>query len=415
MTVGHFHCKVMTADGEIVEDVMEAASRDEVVAHIRESGRLPIAVAALDPEMPADANVSQSARSAHARRWRVRSDHRSLALFTRKLGTLLDAGLSLPRSLSVLASPDVADPSTQLARDLHRRLRQGAALSDAMDMHPDRFDPFYRAMIRAGESAGALGGTLGRLADFLDKATALRSAIRSALIYPTILLAAAVISIVLLVTLVLPQFESLLRAAPGELPGVTRAVFAVADFLRGWGWALLAGLLLPLALARSPLGGAGFMRWADRWALRLPLAGELIRKTEFERIFRSLAALIENGVALPRALELAAAIARNSMIRDAVACANPAVRQGEPLSGALAAHEAVPRLAVQLIRVGEESGALHAMLLRTADIFAVDVELALKRLVSLIEPALIILIGVLVATIVVSLLSAIVGINALAL
>jgi len=413
--VSRFHYKMMTPDGEIVEDVMEASSRDEVVAHIRKSGRLPIDIAALDADALPDTPIGPAAASARPTRGRPRTDQRALALFTRKLGTLLDAGLTLPRALSILANPGTADASASLARDLHHRLRQGAALSDAMDMHPDRFDPFYRAMIRAGEGAGVLGGTLGRLADFLDKATALRSAIRSALIYPMILLAAAVVSVALLVTLVLPQFESLLRAAPGELPGVTKAVFAVADFLRNWGWAVLAGLLVPFVLTRPSLGGAGARRAMDRWALRLPLAGELIRKTEFERIFRSLAALIENGVALPRALELASAIARNGVIADAVTAAIPAVRQGEPLSGALGAHEAVPRLAVQLLHVGEESGALDTMLLRTADIFAVDVELALKRLVSLIEPALIILIGVLVATIVVSLLSAIMGINALAL
>ena len=412
--MSRFHYRVMTADGEIVEDVMEAASRDEVVAHIRDSGRLPIDIAAIDADSPPAAAEARSAARPGARR-RARGGQKALALFTRKLATLLDAGLTLPRALSILAEGGAADPSAALARDLHDRLRQGAALSDAMDMHSDRFDAFYRAMVRAGEGAGALGGTLGRLADFLDKAAALRAAIRSALIYPSILLAAAVVSVALLVALVLPQFETLLRGAPGELPAVTRAVFAAGDFLRIWGWALLTLLLAPFALVRAPFAGEAARCWSDRWALRLPLAGEMIRMAEFERIFRSLGALIGNGVALPRALELVTAIAGNRVVADAVAAAHPAVRRGEKLSDALAAQEAVPRLAVQLIHVGEESGALDAMLLRTADIFAAEVELTLKRLVSLIEPALIILIGILVATIVVSLLSAIVGINALAL
>ncbi len=412
--MSRFQYKVMTPDGDIVEEVMEAASRDEVVAHIRDSGRLPIDISALDEHAAPEPDATPAALSAGTRR-RDGPNHKALALFTRKLGTLLEADLSLPRALSILAGPGTGDAAARLAGDLHHRIRQGAALSDALDARPDSFDPFYRAMIRAGEGAGALGGTLGRLADFLDKATALRQAVRSALIYPTILLCAAVISIAFLITLVLPQFETLLRGAPGELPGTTKAVFAVADFLRAWGWVLLAGLLAPFALLRSPLGGAWLRRWADRWALRLPLAGEMIRMAEFERIFRSLAALVENGVGLHRALELVAAIARNRVIADAVAAANQAVRNGELLSDALAAHKAVPPLAVQLIRVGEESGALDAMLLRIADIFAAEVELTLKRLVSLIEPALIILIGVLVATIVVSLLSAIAGINALAL
>lgn len=412
--MSRFHYRVMTADGEIVEDVMEAASRDEVVAHIRDSGRLPIDIAALDADLPHPPTGAGEAIPAGTRR-RPPGDRRALALFTRKLGTLIEAGLTLPRALSILAETGAADPAAALARDLHHRLRQGAALSDAMDMHPDRFDAFYRAMVRAGEGAGALGATLGRLADFLDKAAALRAAIRSALIYPAILLGAALVSVALLVALVLPQFETLLRSAPGQLPPVTLAVFAAGAFLRTWGWALLVLLLAPFALARLSFGGVAGRRWADRLALRLPLAGELIRLTEFERIFRSLGALTGNGVALPRALELVARIAGNRSVAAAVAAMPPAVRQGEKLSEALAAQPVVPPLAVQLIRVGEESGALDAMLLRTADIFAAEVELALKRLVSLIEPALIILIGVLVATIVVSLLSAIMGINALAL
>jgi len=411
--VSRFHYRVMTADGEIVEDVMEADSRDEVVAYIRNSGRLPIDIATLDADAPSAPGAGASVPARMGRR--PRGDRKALALFTRKLGTLLEAGLTLPRALAILADADASDPAAALARDLHGRLRQGAALSDAMDMHPDRFDAFYRAMIRAGEGAGALGATLGRLADFLDKAAALRAAIRSALIYPTILLGAAVVSVALLVALVLPQFESLLRGAPGELPAITTAVFAAGGFLRAWGWALLAALLAPFALARLSFGGEAGRRWMDRLALRLPLAGEMIRMAEFERIFRSLAALTGNGVALPRALELAAAIAGKRIVADAVAAAHPAVRQGEKLSDALGAQPAVPRLAVQLILVGEESGALDAMLLRTADIFAAEVELTLRRLVSLIEPALIILIGILVATIVVSLLSAIMGINALAL
>lgn len=413
--MSRFRYRVMTRDGDIVEDVMEAASRDEVVAHIRDSGRLPIDISVLDPDASPKTAGTAAAAPARGRRRGPRPDPKALALFTRKLGTLLEAELTLPRALSILAGTGTADASAALARDLHHRIREGAALSDAMDAHPDRFDPFYRAMIRAGEGAGALGGTLDRLADFLDKAGALRAAIRSALIYPTILLAAVMVSVALLVTLVLPQFETLLRGAPGELPGTTRAVFAVADFLRVWGWALLAALVLPAVLARAPVGGAALRRWGDGVALRLPLVGEMIRMAEFERIFRSLATLTGNGVGLPRALELVADIAQNRLIADAVAAAHPAVRRGELLSAALAGHKAVPPLAVQLIQVGEESGALDAMLLRIADIFAAEVELTLNRLVSLIEPALIILIGGLVATIVVSLLSAIMGINALAL
>jgi general secretion pathway protein F len=211
----------------------------------------------------------------------------------------------------------------------------------------------------------------------------------------------------------LPQFETLLRNVPGTLPLPTRLVFATAEFMRTWGPVTLAGLLLGGYALRLWLRDVLARRWFDRSLLSLPLVGRLVTLIEFERVLRSLSALVNNGVGLTRAIELVTAVAHNRAVSAAVRDVNLLIKQGERLSDALGTQPVVPRLAVQLIKVGEESGALAAMLLRLADMFAQDVEITLRRLVSIIEPALIVLIGLLVATIVLSLLTAIVGINAI--
>ncbi|MFQ5765779.1 MAG: type II secretion system F family protein, partial [Rhodospirillales bacterium] len=197
-------------------------------------------------------------------------------------------------------------------------------------------------------------------------------------------------------------------------PWLTRAVFSAAAFIREDGLFVVLGLAILGGVLWLNMRTAVSRRQWHGFILRLPLAGRLLRMMEFERIFRSLAALIGNGVGLPSALELAAAVARNKVIATVVNEANANVREGTRLADALGRHGVVPSLAVQLIRVGEESGELDAMLVKLADIYAAEVETALKRLVAVIEPALIVLIGLFVAIIVISLLSAIVGVNAIA-
>jgi general secretion pathway protein F len=410
--VGRFQYRAMTPSGDVFDDVMEAPDRDAVVARLRDRGDLPIDV--VDAAISGDpAAGSRSAVSVSRPRRSKPVSGAALALFTRQLGTLIDSGLSVPQSLEVAGQAAASEPIANLARSLHHKVRQGASLSDGMRPHRDVFDPFYCAMVEAGEAGGALGESLGRLAGYLEKSSQLRSAVHSALIYPAVLLSVALISVVILIAVVLPQFETLLHNVPGTLPLPTRVVFATAEFLRTWGPVSLAGLLLGVYVLRLRLRDVLARRWFDRSVLSLPLVGRLVTLLEFERVLRSLSALVSNGVGLTRAIELVTAVARNRAVSAAIREVNLRIKQGERLSDALGAQPVVPRLAVQLIKVGEESGALASMLLRLADMFAQDVEITLRRLVSFIEPALIVLIGLLVATIVLSLLTAIVGINAI--
>lgn len=410
--MGRFQYKAMTRGGDVLEQTVDAPSRDAVVARIRDLDQWPIDIVEAD----ATGRAAIPAKRGLLARL-TQSDGRprpiDIAVFARQLGTLLEARVPLPEALRVVIETGPADALAPTARALHLKVREGASLSQAMDGESAVFDPFFRSLVRAGEGGGTLGDSLVRLAGYLEKAARLKDEVRSALIYPTILLSVALVSVAILIAVVLPQFETLLAGVPGELPWSTRVIFAAAQFLRHEAAMLaLAGLGVAF-LFRKRLFGGETKRALDRALLRLPVARQLLLTIEFERIFRSLAALAGSGVGLTESLGLAAAVARNGAVAAAVTEAARRVRQGERLSAALAGHRIVPPMAVQMVRIGEESGELGPMFQRLADAYAGQVETDLKRAVMLIEPALIVFIGVLVATIVLSLLSAIVGINAI--
>jgi general secretion pathway protein F len=279
--------------------------------------------------------------------------------------------------------------------------------------HPHVFNAFYRAMVQAGEAGGALAAALGRLAGYLERAEALLRTLRSALIYPTILLVAAFVSVLAIMTFVVPQFELLFHQSGGNLPWLTRAVLGVSAVLRDFGWLL--------ALAAVAAGFALRLHWRqpearrrrDRALLRRPGVGPLIVEVEIERFARSLSALLGNGIQLPAALAVAEGTIGNRALAAGVAAAASEVRQGRRLADALA-ESAFPPLAVQLIRVGEEAGNLDSLLLTLADLYAAETESAFKRLVAVVEPLLIVGIGLFVALVVISFLMAVVGVNELA-
>jgi general secretion pathway protein F len=381
----------------------------------------PVRTQAL-PESPAPeiaaaslAPVAPAAAPGKAARGRKALPARLLPVFTRELQVLLAAGLPVDRALRIIVEATANDHVAAAADALLARVRGGALLSEAMDAMPERFDEFLRTAVRAGEAGGALAQVLDQVASYQERGQRVLRSVRTALIYPAVLAFAAALSVVLLLTLVVPQFDLLLRQSAQVPPLATRLVIAASAFLRDWGWiAPAAALVLWLALrwryadARRGVG-------LDRRALALPVIGPIVAGVAVERLARSLATLLGNGVSLPEALGLAANVVPNRAVGALAATAVERVKQGERLGDALEEGGVLPPLAVQLVRVGEESGRLVEMLARLADIYAGDVDVAVRRLTAVIEPALILLIGVVVGGIVLSLLAAIAGLNALAL
>lgn len=403
-----YHYKAVSTEGQLLEGEMESADRAGVIARIQESGHILIRA-----EPVAARRLGVLLRQALRRRRRLA--RRELALFTQELSSLLHAGLPLDRSLQIMI--DIADDKRlrQLTVRVQQAVRGGAALSAALEMQDATFSRFYISLIRAAEAAGALDIGLTRLVEYLDRAKALRDSVTSALIYPAILATVAGVSLIVILSYVVPQFTQLFADMGKALPVSTQVVIAAAELLRNYGWALALLLVAGVLLIRVQLARPHVRyRWQRR-VLRLPLVGDLARKLDMARLCRSLGTLLGNGVPLLNALAIAKESLSNGVLAEAVARAAENVKQGRGLADQLVAARLFPALGLQMIKVGEETGQLDVMLLRVADVYDREVGHAVQRMLTLLEPALIIGLGLMIAGIIMSILVAILSINELPL
>jgi len=405
--VALFSYKAVRPDGELQSGEMEAADEQALIKRLQEEGLIPI-------ETRLAGGIAGGWR-AFGRSRRKRLPPEQLALLTQELATLLEAGMTLDRSLQILHDLSDHAQTARLLADLKSRVESGAAFSAALEAQGDHFPPLYVSMVKAGEAGGVLQPALHRLADYLERSAALRESIWSALLYPLILLVVSGLSVILLLMFVVPQFSQMFADMGQALPLPTRIVIALGDLFRGYWWLLLAALLLSVAVIRSLLTRpANRYRW-DRRLLRLPLIGELVAKVETARFTSTLATLMENGLTLLEALDLARGVITNRVIAESIELAAGSLKRGRGLAGPLIELGVLPRLALQMIKVGEESGALEGMLGRVADIYDREVRTSVKHLLTLLEPILIVGLGLIVAGIIVSILMAMLGANQLVL
>ena len=398
------------------QDLGEARYRGaETLSETAPDGLSEVASAVLSAE-PAETLPGERSEAAprKAKRARAAMPAKLQPVFTRELQVLLSAGLPVDHALKIIVESTADDRVAAAADTLLTRVRGGAVLSEAMDTMPEQFDEFLRTAIRAGEAGGALAEVLDQVAAYQERGARLVRAFRTALIYPAILAFAAALSVILLLTLVVPQFDALFKQAGQTPPLVTRAVIAASTVLRQYGWVVPAAGFAAWLLGKWRYGGVMRRARMHRRALRLPLIGNVLAGVAVERFARSMATLLANGVPLPTALQLVADTLPNRAVGAVVAASVERVKQGERLADALEEGRVLPLLAVQLIRVGEEGGRLTEMLARLSAIYAADVDVAVRRLIAFIEPALILAIGVVVGGIILSLLAAVTGVNALA-
>lgn len=385
---------------------MDAADRSAVVNRLRDQGQFPLKV-----EQGDGASQSILHRDLFASR---KISLRDIAVSTRELSTLLKAGLPLDRALRVLI--DVAE--TAAVRDMQSRILErvqgGASLADALGQEGRAFPPFYTGMVRAGEAGGALHEVLGRLTDFMERMQALRESVRSALVYPALLLGMAVVTVIIMFSLVLPNFRPLFEDMGDELPLLTRIFLQVGDAVEAWWWAGLLVVLFAAILFRQALKRAEFrLRW-DNWKLSAPLFGNLLKKVETARFAHTVAMLLRGGQPLLDALGIARNVAGNSALRQAIGEVAGRLRQGQGLAIPLAESGLFPPLATHMIRVGEESGQLEAMLAQLAVTYDREVQYTTKRLISLLVPVLTLCLGGFIALIIASTLGALLSVNDLA-
>ncbi len=334
---------------------------------------------------------------------------------TTELAVLLRAGLPLDRALKVLI--DMADqPSMNLLlNDLLKSVKGGRAFSAALEPHEEIFGSFYVSMVRAGEASGQLSAVLDRLVLYLENAKANRDTVISALIYPAILLVVAVLSIVVMLGFVVPQFESLFEDMGEALPPLTQMVISAADFIAAWGW-----LLAILAVG----AGVFVQRWASteegraslhRRLLKLPLAGGIVFEFEVSKFARTVGTLLGNGVSLLKAISIAIDTVDNTVIKESLQVLPPAVKAGKRMSVALEETKMFTPMVIQMTRVGEESGSLDKMMLELAKVFDDHVQAGVKRGLTLLEPVLILGMGFIIAVIIIAILMGILSVNDLAI
>jgi general secretion pathway protein F len=390
-----FRYKAVTPNGETIEGQMDAGSRDEVILRLQDAGNLPI---------DARAAGGADARSMAQLFRRADMNARELTAFTQQLATLLGAGQPLDRALQILMDTPEEERTRKLIERVRDAVRGGAPLSTALEQQHGVFSRLFVNMVRAGEVSGSLDATLRRLAEYQERSKALRDSIISALIYPIILLVMIVGALALLLIYVVPQFVPLFADMGAELPLITRFVLALGSTLHAGWWLLLALAVAAVWWMRRQWSDPKTrIVWDDR-LLRLRGFGALIARLETARLARTLGTLLENGVPLLTALSIARNVVDNLVLASAVDAAAKDVKTGGGLAYSLGKSKRFPSLALQMIAVGEESGALDAMLLKVADTFDAEVKAVIDRLLAALVPALTIAMALAVAFIMLAIL-----------
>ncbi|MFQ5534663.1 MAG: type II secretion system F family protein [Sphingomonadales bacterium] len=400
-----FHYKSVTAAGETLDGVMEATDRDTVIANLQASGNYPVRV-----------ERARSGGGREPRKWTFGQgvSQKQIGMFTQELATLLRAGLPLDRSLEILADTGANPKITELIAKVLEQIMAGKSFADALEDQSGAFTKIYVNTIRAGESSGSLDTVLERLADYMEKARELRETIVSAMIYPAILLAVAGLSLVLLLTQVVPQFSDMFAQAGSALPAPTQFVVSAADWLRESWWVLLLILLVGLVALDFALRTPSARIHLDRFTLALPLIGDLARKIEVARFTRTFGTLLGNGVNPVASLAIVKETMANLVLSGSITALAQRLKEGQGIAAPLEQTALFPKLAVQMIRVGEETGNLEPMLLKVADIYDKEVSQAVKRMLTLLEPMLILILGAMIAGIIISVLLAVLNVNDLA-
>ncbi len=388
--------------GQTIDGVMEAPDARSVVERLHREAYFPIRV---QPHAQRASVLSFGGGCARIRQ-------RDLLAMTQQLATLFEAGMPLDRALSILEELSPNPRLRVIVTDLQRSVRGGSSLSDALAKHhPRPFSRLYINMVRAGEKGGVLEVSLRRLAEFLESRAAFTEAIVSALAYPLVVTAVGAAAVVFLLTFVIPRFATIFADLKQAIPFSTQILLTVSALAHAYWWVAVIGVLAAVLLWRVWTGTPeGRLQW-DRTILRLPRVGSLVLKIETARFARTFGTMLKSGVPVLGALAVVGDMMSNQLIAGAVQRLADSVKRGGTVAAGMQEHTEFPPLAMHMVRVGEETGRLEEMLLKTAETFEIDVRTELKRFIGLLEPAIILVMGILVAFIVVAMLMAIFSIN----
>lgn len=377
----------------IVEGTIEAESESAAITRLGSLGVFPLTI--VEADAPADQIQLASGSRAPAR---------PLAYMTRQLADLLSGGLALSSALSLLAQQTEHRGLRQVIEQVASTVRDGQALSDALRVHPGMFSPLYVSMVKAGETGGGLDAVLNRLADLGENEAELKSRVVAALVYPAVVVSIGVVTVIVLLTYVVPKLTSLFTETGQLLPLPTRILLAISDSLTQWWWLWIGGAVAVGWGARTFYRASWGRAMIDRAVLRLPLVGTLVRKLQTARLTRNVGVMIGQGVSVLQALEVASATVSHTTLRASILRIRDAVRGGESLSSAVTASGQFPAFVSHMISVGEESGTLEQALLKIAAGYERETDRVLRALTTALEPLLIVVVGLMVMFIVISML-----------
>lgn len=382
-----FEYTARNATGQIQKGQLEAQSPDEVSAHLRRNRMMLV-------------SVRQAPKGISLGKGRVKT--RDIVIFTRQFATMINAGLPLVQSLTILAQQTENKTLKEVTKAVVYDVESGNTLADAFDKHPRAFSKLYVNMVAAGEAGGILDTILLRLATFLEKSDALMRKVKGAMVYPGVIMGVAATAIAVLLIFVIPTFQTMFASVGMELPLPTRIVIGASQLLINYWWAMLAAIGLAIYAMRRYYATHDGRKVIDSALLRAPVLGDMLRKSAVSRFTRTLGTLISSGVSILDGLEITAKTAGNRVIHDAVMESRTSIAGGETIAAPLEKSKVFPPMVISMIAVGEQTGGLDEMLSKIADFYDEEVDVAVSALLSLMEPIMIVVLGVIVGGMVVA-------------
>ena len=394
-----------TKEGNVMKGTIQAVSERFAIDQIQDMGYFPLNVSRAEKEKIFDMDALPFLRS--------RVTEKDIMTFTYQLGVLLDAGFTLDKALSVLLDLSEKKVLKSLIKEILSHIKSGKSLSESLSKFPSAFPLFYVNMVKAGETGGFLEETISRMAVYLENSQALKEDIRSALIYPLVLSIVGGAAVVVLLTFVVPKFTMIFSDMGGALPLPTIILLAVSNGLRHYWWVVLLFVLGVFFYLRYYLKNESGRRWWDGLKFKLPLFGKLYKEAAVANFARTFGTLLKSGVPILNALQIVKGTLRSERLAEIISSVRDGVKKGRGISEPLKNSDIFPPIAIHMVIVGEETGRLDEMLFKIAERFDLEVRTTVKRLLSLLEPVLILSMGIVVGFIVIAMLMAIFSINEL--
>lgn len=377
------------ASGQILKGTHEAASRDDLIGHLRRNRMILVSLR----EAPKEIKISLPGRAIGTR---------DVVIFTRQFATMINSGLPLVQSLNILAQQTEHPKLKEVTKAVVFDVEAGNTLADAFAKHPSAFSQLYVNMVAAGEAGGILDTILLRLATFLEKNDKLIRKVKSAMIYPGVILTVAAGAIAILLIFVIPVFQEMFASVGSELPLPTRIVIGLSEFLQAYWWAVLGILAMGAFAVKKYYDTAPGRRQVDALLLGMPVLGDVIRKSAVSRFTRTLGTLISSGVSILEGLEITAKTAGNAVVQDAIMESRASIAGGDTIAAPLEKSGVFPPMVISMIAVGEQTGGLDEMLSKIADFYDDEVDVAVSGLLALMEPVMILFLGVIVGGMIVA-------------